>query len=102
MRRLLALLLLILPIACATGVGPGAVERSDDGFTITGRVVYVAVEGGFFGLVADDGRRFDVGPLPEEFRVDGLAVRARLQKTPPSIGIHMWGSKAKLLEIERR
>jgi len=101
MRRLIILPLFLL-CACAAGAGQaGAPERSA-GFTIAGRVVRVTVEGGFYGLVAEDGRRFDAGVLPAPFQIDGLAIRARLQDQPPMVGTRMWGTQVRLLEIERR
>lgn len=102
MRCLATLPLLILLFACSAGAGPTATDRQPADFFIDARVVHVAVEGGFYGLVTQDGQRFDAGPLPAPFRVDGLAVRARLQPLPPTITTHMWGRKVKLLEIERR
>jgi len=75
---------------------------SDTSFTLVGSVVRVDLEGGFYGLIDPDGNRFDPDRLPEEFRIDGLAIRARLQPLPPTVGFHMWGKKVHLISIDRR
>lgn len=68
---------------------------------ITGKVVYVPLEGGFFGLVADDGRKFDPMDMPEDFKTDGLRVRFRVREKTGVVGFHMWGRIVELLAIEK-
>jgi hypothetical protein len=56
------------------------------------------IEGGFFGIVADDGTRYDPVNLPGAFRQDGL--RVRIEATPARrSSIHMWGSPIEILSI---
>jgi hypothetical protein len=67
----------------------------------TGTVRYLSFEGGFWGIVSDDGMHYDVGSLPQEFQIDGLRVRFSLNIKHDAISFHMWGQIAQLVSIER-
>ncbi len=41
----------------------------------TGTIVYLNFEGGFYGIIADNGEHYDPINLPSEFKKDGLRVR---------------------------
>jgi hypothetical protein len=56
------------------------------------------IEGGFFGIVADDGSRYDPVNLSAVFRQDGM--RVRIEATPSNgPNIHMWGTPIEILSI---
>ena len=67
----------------------------------TGTVEYIDLEGGFYGIVSEDGRRFDPTDLAEEFRQDGLRIRFRVRPREGLVGTHMWGTLVEVLEIKR-
>lgn len=96
-RLLIILILLLATSACSAATGTPDAPQA-----INGKVVYVAVEGGFYGLVSDDGQRYLPDALPQEFRQDGLPVSMRIEPLPASVGFRMWGKKVRLLTIERR
>jgi hypothetical protein len=60
----------------------------------------LSFEGGFYGIVGDDGKNYDPLNMPQEFRVDGLRVRFTANMTD-NISIHMWGHIVRLVSIER-
>jgi len=71
-----------------------------------GTVKYLSFEGGFHGIVGDDGRNYDPLNMPPDFRVDGLRVRfaaergqAIMSDSPATF--HMWGYIVRLVSIER-
>ena len=66
----------------------------------TGTVVFVELEGGFYGIVADDGARYEPLNLPVEFQQDGLRVRFRARVRKDVASVHMWGRPVELLQIE--
>ncbi len=66
----------------------------------TGTVVFVELEGGFYGIVADDGARYEPLNLPAEFQQDGLRVRFRARVLKDVASVHMWGRPVELLQIE--
>jgi len=66
----------------------------------TGTVTYLSFEGGFYGIVGDDGKHYDPINMPQEFRVDGLRVRFTANFTD-YMSYHMWGYVVRLVSIER-
>ncbi len=104
-RPLPFVLLLLL-----TSAGCGAAPREPDGpatdgvreavsLEFTGRVTFVPLEGGFFGILADDGRRFDPVDLPPRWKRDGARVRVIALPLTGTVGFHMWGTPIQVLEI---
>jgi hypothetical protein len=66
----------------------------------TGTVVYIGLEGGFFGIIDDHDRRWDPSNLPSEFQVDSLRVRFEgIITNRPTF--HMWGRTIELTAIKR-
>ena len=45
----------------------------------TGRIQYNDFEGGFYGIVSDDGEHYDPKNLPDDFKEDGLRVGFKLK-----------------------
>jgi len=61
-------------------------------FEIQGTVVYKSMEGGFFAIDADDGRKYNPINLPEAFRKDGTKVRVTARLRRDAVSFHMYGS----------
>jgi hypothetical protein len=72
---------------------------ADDVIQGTGTIRYVDLEGGFYGLIADDGATYAPTPLPDSLRKDGLRVRFRVQETK-ALTTRMWGTPVEGLHIE--
>jgi len=68
---------------------------------ITGTVRYIKVEGGFYGLVGDNGEHYDPVNLPKEYAKDGLRVKFQVKAMEGMVGIHMWGKIVEIVKIER-
>ncbi len=66
----------------------------------TGTIRYVDLEGGFYGLVDEEGTKYDPTPLPDSLRVDGLRVRFEAKKKNV-MTTRMWGTPIEVLNIER-
>ena len=81
---------------------PAAETARNEVIRITGTVVFVPVEGGFFGILAEDGRRYDPRDLPERMRRDGLKVKVEARPMTGAIGYHMWGTAIEIVHIEPR
>jgi len=103
--------LLGILVGCASGDRPQAptdssstttpdTVTSDSVLQGTGTIRYVDLEGGFYGLVAEDGTKYDPTPLPESLRVDGLRVRFRATKTD-EMTTRMWGTPVEIQRAER-
>jgi len=65
----------------------------------TGKIQYMDFEGGFYGIVSDDGEHYDPINLASEFRVDSLQVSFTV-KILDMVSIHIWGRVVEILEIE--
>jgi hypothetical protein len=68
---------------------------------ITGTIRYLSFEGGFYGIVTDDGQHFDPVNLPDSLKEDGLRIRARVERMRGWVSIHMWGHLVRIITIER-
>ncbi|MFC1783469.1 hypothetical protein ACFL02_07775, partial [Planctomycetota bacterium] len=69
-------------------------------FTGIGTIQYNSFEGGFYGIVADNGERYDPVNLPAKFARDNLRVLYRVKELPERVSVHMWGTIVEILGIE--
>lgn len=83
------------------GTAASALQLEDkDLVQFSGKVVYVTLEGGFWGLVSDEGTQYDPGTLPQPYRRDGLGVRVKAKILRDVVTFRMWGQRVELLLIE--
>jgi len=71
-----------------------------DVFEIIGTVAYVELEGGFYAIIAEDGKRYDPMNLPNSFRTDGLKVTVKAKLRPDAAGFHMYGPIIEVVDID--
>ena len=62
-----------------------------DTFEIHGTVVHKNMEGGFFAIDGDDGRKYYPVNLAPSFRKDGLKVKVTARLSRDAMSIHMYG-----------
>ena len=70
-----------------------------DTFEIQGTVVHKNIEGGFFAIDDDDGRKYNPINLSESFRRDGLKVKVTARLRVDAMSIHMYGAIIEVVEI---
>jgi hypothetical protein len=70
-----------------------------DVFEIQGTVVYKNIEGGFFAIDGDDGRKYDPINLPESFKKDGLEVKVTARPRRDARSIHLYGIIIEVVDI---
>ena len=75
-------------------------EQAFDGMIITGIIKYVEIEGGFYGIISDDGNKYDPVNLAPEYRKDGLRIKAGVSVQKNMISIHMWGTLIRINQIQ--
>ena len=68
--------------------------------TKSGTVRWLDLEGGFWGIVADDSARYDPGGLDERFQKDGLRVRFDARKAEGQMSIRQWGALVTIVRID--
>ncbi len=68
--------------------------------TATGLVSFIELEGGFWGIITDNGMRLDpMDSLPASYRKNDLKVWIKYRVLPDQGSYHMWGKMIELLEI---
>ncbi len=73
---------------------------SDGIIRATGIIQFQDLEGGFWGIVADDGRKFDALNLEPNFKKEGLRVRFEAKPETDRMSTRMWGTMVTLTHIE--
>lgn len=66
-----------------------------------GTVLWVPIEGGFWGIEAVNGRDYEVLNLPREFQQHGLKVKFDGLAYPDGASMYMWGEVLEILTIQR-
>jgi hypothetical protein len=97
MRPFLPLFLLLLLAACAPALTSCGGDAEEEKLHIIGTVIFVPLEGGFFGIRSEDGKPYDPINLPTDFQRDGLQVEAVAIPRLDMVSFHQWGQ---LIEIE--
>ena len=70
-----------------------------DIFEIQGTVVHKNLEGGFYAIDGDDGRKYDPINLSEPFKKDGLKVKVTARPKSNAMSIRMYGEIIEIVEI---
>jgi len=91
LRWLLFATLLLLSCTGCLADRPPASQNAPISFT--GRVVYVPLEGGFYGLEDAQGNHYLPDHIPADLRRDGQPVRVLARPAPPTVGYRMWGRR---------
>ncbi len=81
------------PLAAELSNGPA------NPVSFTGSITYIEVEGGFYGITANDGRKFLPIHLPEMLKQAGTLVSVEAVPAKATVGIHMWGEYIELQRI---
>lgn len=90
--------LLALVLGCSAAK-PVAGEGRQTALQFEARVVHLDLEGGFWGLIAADGSKYDPGRLEQRFMKHGLRVRVQAQAVDVA-SIRMWGTPVRIIAIE--
>ncbi|MDI6889237.1 MAG: hypothetical protein QMC78_06105 [Methanocellales archaeon] len=59
------------------------------------------LEGGFYGIISDDGEHYDPLNLGPEFQEDGLRVWFKAKISENQTSVHMWGTIVEIISIEK-
>lgn len=68
-------------------------------FEIPGTITYKNIEGGFYAIDGDDGKKYDPINLPEAFRKDGLKVIVSARIKQDAMSFHMYGVIIEVVNI---
>lgn len=106
MRNFISFMVLVLSMAllvesCRRIKSPLNPIDENGTFVSTGTIQYIDLEGGFYGIVADNNEHYLPLNLPEVFRVNGLRVRFVAKIRNDVMTIYMWGTPVEILKIEK-
>jgi hypothetical protein len=86
----------------STSPGGTAPPPAEAILRLTGTVHHLDLEGGVYVIRTEDGTQYRPVELPEEFRVDGLAVEAEAKRRDDLMSVDMVGPAVELLDIRKR
>ena len=92
---------LVITLLCFVFLGGCINEAGNRVSPLKGTIVFNDFEGGFYGIIGDDGDHYDPLNLPSEFNEDGLRVRFEGIMRGDVASFHMWGNVIELTKIER-
>ncbi|MCX8094738.1 MAG: hypothetical protein N3D74_00905 [Caldisericia bacterium] len=65
-----------------------------------GTIKYIDLEGGFYGIVGDNGKNYLPINLSQEFKINGLRVKFEGKIRNDVMTIYMWGTPIEIIKIE--
>jgi hypothetical protein len=77
-----------------------AEARKGQPIKTTGTIKRQGIEGGFWGIVGDDGQNYDPQNLAPEFQKEGLRVSFEAETRPDAASFHMWGTIVEIKSIK--
>uniref|UniRef100_Q0HZ80 Uncharacterized protein n=1 Tax=Shewanella sp. (strain MR-7) TaxID=60481 RepID=Q0HZ80_SHESR len=75
------------------------ISPQGEGVMLQGTVRYMNLEGGFWGIIADNGQKILPKNLPQEYRKDGLRLSFTAQEITGMMTIQQWGTLSSLSEM---
>src|SRR5450830_1547588 len=88
----------LIALVCLVAFTVGANCAQSQSLSFKGTVQYIALEGGFWGIVSEDGKNYDPINLVEDFKKNGLRVQVEA-KVQDRVGFHMWGTYIEIVNI---
>ncbi len=76
-------------------------EIDFSGTIITGTVKFIDIEGGFYGIISDDGTKLDPLNLSVDYQEDGLRIKAGISIKKNVVTIRMWGTPVQINQIQK-
>jgi hypothetical protein len=66
----------------------------------TGEIEYYPDDGGFYGVISDNGIHYEPINLPDEFKIDGLRALFIFKLPDDSTSYHLWLRIVELIDIK--
>ena len=94
---------MLFPIIALVGmvILQSCAVENEEGIKITGTVAFLSFEGGFYGIIGDDGKHYDPTNMSQEFQKDGLRVRFEAKTPQGMASYHQWGTLVELITIHK-
>ncbi|MEL4253124.1 hypothetical protein AAEH72_19125 [Shewanella xiamenensis] len=85
--------------AAKQDVNKPSISPKGEGMMLQGTVRYLNLEGGFWGIVADNGQKILPKNLPQEYRKDGIRLSFTALEITGMMTIQQWGKLSNLSDI---
>lgn len=70
-------------------------------FETRGTILYIELEGGFYGIISDNGKHLDPINLKNDFKHHGLQVWLSYKERADLAFFHMWVTLIEIIQIEK-
>jgi len=90
--------LLLFTLFCPTAIAAQPTP-SVNTFHLTGQVYYGTMEGGFYGIIGDDGLKYQPTNLPRKFKKEGLSLKFDAQMKNGMVSAFQWGTIVELSNV---
>ncbi len=67
---------------------------------IEGNIHYHDIEGGFWGILSDDGNKYMPVNMPNQLKTVGARIRVRARILQDFVSSHMWGDPIEIISFE--
>ena len=98
--KIVAFDLLLVATMSAIAIGY-EMEKKENVARGAGTIVWLNLEGGFWGIIGDDGEHYDPINLNSEFRYEDLRVYFEAKIRTDQGSFHMWGMIVEILKIQK-
>ncbi len=102
---LVASTIVLYPVSAASAAASSRVlspSSLSQAITADATVAYVDLEGGFYGIIAEDGSRYVPKSLAKRFAYDGLGVTVKMVPARNQSDVQMWGLPVTIISIRER
>lgn len=90
--------LLLFTVFCRTGFAAQPTPPPAT-FHLTGQVYYGNLEGGFYGIIGDDGMKYQPTNLPRKFKKEGLNLKFDAKSRDNMMSDFQWGALVELSNV---
>ena len=77
-----------------------SVDAKESSQVITATVTFIDLEGGFYGLMTEDGKKLLPSNLPREFHTDGTVIQFHAMPVKDMQTIQQWGVLVELKDVK--
>jgi hypothetical protein len=78
------------------------IQNNKNIITTEGTIKYIKLEGGFFGIITENGNKYVPINLTRDFQVDEFKVKFEGKLRPDLFSIHMWGKLIEIIKIKEK
>jgi hypothetical protein len=94
-------LIVLTAVVCLAIFIASIVSAQTQTLSFQGTVKYLNLEGGFWGIVSEDGKNYDPLNLAAEFQQEGLSIQVKAVVKDDMVSIHMWGTIIQITAITK-